>query len=156
MGEFRQLHEQQAFKPLNCDELTREQIREALRAIIFLKEKQCGRLTGQICADGRSQHDTIPKEDIASPMVAPESVIITSVIDTKEGRDVATTDIPAAYLSTDMDEYVIMVLEGKLAELLVKTASSIYRKYLGMRSDNKPMLYVQLQKALYGYLKSAL
>eukprot|EP00957_Ditylum_brightwellii_P210033 15364497-Ditylum_brightwellii.AAC.6 len=129
---------------------------EALKAIMFLKEKRCGRLKGQTCADGRSQHDTIPKEDAASPMVAPESVIITSVIDTKEGHDVATTDIPGTYLSADMDDYVIMVLEGKSAELMVKTAPSIYRKYLGMGSDNEPVLYAQLQKALYGCLKSAL
>eukprot|EP00957_Ditylum_brightwellii_P198690 15143924-Ditylum_brightwellii.AAC.1 len=55
-----------------------------------------------------------------------------------------------------MDDFVIMVLEGKLAELLVKTTPNIYRKYPGVGRDNKPVLCVQLQKALYGCLKSAL
>eukprot|EP00957_Ditylum_brightwellii_P054951 4164505-Ditylum_brightwellii.AAC.1 len=138
------------------DSLTEAQKHDALRAIMFLKEKRCGRIKGRTCADGRKQRETIAKEDAASPTVAPESVIITSVIDAKEGRDVATTDIPGAYLNAEMDEFVVMVLEGKLAELLVKTAPNLYRKYLGVGKDNKPVLYIQLQKALYGCLKSAL
>eukprot|EP00957_Ditylum_brightwellii_P078671 5981757-Ditylum_brightwellii.AAC.1 len=109
-----------------------------------------------VSADGRSQRSTIPKEDAVSPMVSSEAVMITSVIDAKEGRDVAITDIPDAYLTADMDDFVVMVLEGTLAELLVKTASNVYQKYLGVGKDNKPVLYVQLRKALYGYLKSAL
>eukprot|EP00957_Ditylum_brightwellii_P053946 4086504-Ditylum_brightwellii.AAC.1 len=81
---------------------------------------------------------------------------MTSVIDALENRDVATTDIPGAYLNAKMDDYVAMALEGRLAELLVKVAPHIYRKYLGVGKGNKPVLYVRLQKALYGCLKSAL
>eukprot|EP00957_Ditylum_brightwellii_P212308 15367176-Ditylum_brightwellii.AAC.4 len=77
------------------------------------------------------------------------------VINAKENRDAATTDIPGAYLNAEIDNYVIMVLEGSLAELLVKTTPNIYRKYSGIGKDNKPVLYVQLKKALYGCLKSA-
>eukprot|EP00957_Ditylum_brightwellii_P192396 14647167-Ditylum_brightwellii.AAC.1 len=79
---------------------------------MFLKEKWCGRIKGRTCADGRKQQDTIPKEDAASPTVSTEAVILTSVIDSKENQDVATTDIPGAYLSADMDDYVVMVLKG--------------------------------------------
>eukprot|EP00957_Ditylum_brightwellii_P137286 10466435-Ditylum_brightwellii.AAC.1 len=61
---------------------------------MFLKEKQCVRIKGQPCADGKKQHRQIPKEDAASPTVAPESMLITSIIDAKENRDIATTDIP--------------------------------------------------------------
>eukprot|EP00957_Ditylum_brightwellii_P032353 2450847-Ditylum_brightwellii.AAC.1 len=96
------------------------------------------------------------KEEAASPTVSPELVLLTSIIDTKEGRDVATTDIPVMYPNADMNDEVIMVMEGRLAELMVQTAPERYRKYLGIEKDNKPILYVKLQKALYRCLKSAL
>jgi hypothetical protein len=62
-------------------------------------------------------------------------------------------DIPGAYLSADMDEEVIMLLRGRLAELMVKTAPNIYRKYITVDAKNQPVLYVKLQKALYGCLR---
>eukprot|EP00957_Ditylum_brightwellii_P112575 8581787-Ditylum_brightwellii.AAC.1 len=96
------------------------------------------------------------KEEAASPTVSSEAVLLTSVIDAKEGQNVATTDILVTYLNADMDKEMIMMMEGRLAKLMVQTALEIYRKYLGIGKNNKPVLYVKLQKALYGYLKSAL
>eukprot|EP00957_Ditylum_brightwellii_P059132 4486733-Ditylum_brightwellii.AAC.1 len=49
-----------------------------------------------------------------------------------------------------------MKLEGVLAELLVKVAPQMYRKYISVGKGNCQVLYVKLQKALYGCLKSAL
>jgi hypothetical protein len=49
-----------------------------------------------------------------------------------------------------------MLLRGRLAELMVKTAPNIYRKYITVDKNNQPVLYVKLQKALYGCLRSAL
>jgi hypothetical protein len=85
-----------------------------------------------------------------------EPVLITSTIDAFENREVAIVDIPGSYLSADMDEEVIMLLRGRLSELMVKTAPNIYRKYITVDSNNPPVLYVKLQKALYGCLRSAL
>jgi hypothetical protein len=85
-----------------------------------------------------------------------ESVLITSTIEAFEGREVAVVDIPGAYLSADMDEEVIMLLRGRFTELMVKTAPNIYRKYITVGAKNQPVLYVELQKALYGCLPSAL
>jgi hypothetical protein len=66
--------------------------------------------------------------------VSLEYVLITSTIEAYEGREVAVVDIPGAYLSADMDEEVIMLLRGRLAELMVKTAPKIYRKYIASTS----------------------
>ena len=41
-------------------------------------------------------------------------------------------------------------------ELMVKTAPTIYRSYITDNCTGRPILYVQLRKALYGLLKSAL
>jgi hypothetical protein len=55
-----------------------------------------------------------------------------------------------------MDDEVYLFIRGRLAELTVQTAPEIYQKYITVRNDNKPIIYVKLQKALYGCLRSAL
>ena len=113
---------------------------------MFLKHKRDGKLHGRTCADGSTQRGKYEKEDAASPTVAVESVIITSVVDAKEGRDVAIVDIPSAYLHADMDDEVHMRLTGKLAELLVATAPEMYREYVTYGKNKEPVLYVKLKK----------
>jgi hypothetical protein len=54
-----------------------------------------------------------------------------------------------------MDKEVIMLLRGRLAEQMVNTAPKIYKKYISVDANTQPVLYVKLQKALYGYLRSA-
>jgi hypothetical protein len=82
--------------------------------------------------------------------------MITAAIEAHERRNVAVADIPGAFLSADMDEVVIMAIRGRLAELMVKAAPNIYRKFITLDANNQPILYVRLQKALYGCLRSAL
>lgn len=65
-------------------------------------------------------------------------------------------DLPGAFLHANNDSFVIMKLTGKLVELMVKTAPNTYQKFVTKDSTGHPVLYVQLQKALYGMLKSAL
>jgi hypothetical protein len=65
-------------------------------------------------------------------------------------------DIPGAFLQADNDEFVVMLLRGKLAEMMVKIDPSLYRKYIFVGKGQQPMLYVKLNKALYGLLRSAL
>ena len=47
-------------------------------------------------------------------------------------------------------------LDGILAELMVKVAPNLYHKYVTTNAKGKPVLYVQLEKAVYGMMKSAL
>jgi hypothetical protein len=49
-----------------------------------------------------------------------------------------------------------MMLEGRLAKLMVKVAPNIHRKYITTNSKGKALLYVNMQKVLYGILRSAL
>jgi hypothetical protein len=46
--------------------------------------------------------------------------MLSCTIDVHEGRDVATSDILGAFLQTDMEGNVHMMLEGKMAELLAR------------------------------------
>ena len=60
-----------------------------------------------------------------------------------EMRDIATIDIPGAFMQADMDEEVVHLrLHGKMAELLVQLDPKLYRKYIQIVKD-KPILYVK-------------
>jgi hypothetical protein len=85
-----------------------------------------------------------------------ESGFNTAVIDTHERRNVACFDIPGAFLHTDINEDITMVLKGRLAELSVQVAPNLYRKYITFDRKGMAILYVKMQKALYRLLRSAL
>ena len=59
-------------------------------------------------------------------------------------------------LHADMDEDLHRILEGTIAELIIKLDPSLYRKHIWYTQKGKPMLYVKLKKALYGTLQAAL
>jgi hypothetical protein len=127
--ELMQLHMKETFEPQDVKTLTGDQKKSALESLMFLKEKRDGTIKGKTRADGRKQREVSTKSDTTSPTVALESVLITATIDAFERRDVAIVDVPGAFLTADMDEEVIMCLRGRLAELMVKTAPNIYRKF---------------------------
>ena len=52
-------------------------------------------------------------------------VLITSAIDTHKRRDMTVVNIPGEFLTEYMHKEVIMVLQGSLAEPMVKTDPSI-------------------------------
>jgi hypothetical protein len=95
------------------------------------------------------------KEETSSPTVATEALILTCVIDAMEGRDVATCDIPGAFMQSDMKGKVVMKLEGVMAEVILKIDPRQYTKYV-VQENGKDVIYVILQKALYGTLQAAL
>ena len=49
---------------------------------------------------GNVQRDYISKDEASSPTAYTEAVVLTAVIDAKEGKDVATVNIPNAYCPT--------------------------------------------------------
>ena len=125
---------------------------------MFIVEKRDGRIKARKCAVGSKQRtfEGYNKADWASPTVSTDGVLITSAIEAHEGRHIATCDLPGAYLNTDNNEETIMLLKGKLAELMVQVDPKMYRKYVTTSRKGEAMLYVRLSKALYGLLQSAL
>ena len=155
MKELVQLHERGVVEPKYIQDLDGEQKQAALQYLMFLKQKRNGIIKGRGCADGRKQRAHTTKEEASSPTVAIESVMLSCTIDAKEGRDVATVDIPGAFMQADMEDVVHMKLEGKMAELMVRIDPKLYRKYIQIEKGRE-VLYVELKKALYGTLKAAL
>ena len=151
--EFQQLHDKSVFEGIDATTLTREQRKLALRAINLIKEKRSGKIKGRTCANGRPQRKLYTKEETASPTVATDSLLLSLVIDAKEGRDVAVADVEGAYLHADMDDYTLLKLTGVDVDIMCKVNES-YVKFV-TTENNKRVLYLRLVKALYGCVKSA-
>ena len=120
---------------------------------VHRRKKRNGDIKARKCAVGSKQR-TFPgyvKSEWVSPTVSMESVIITSIIEAH-----AVIGLPNVFLNADNNEQTLMLLKGKLAELMVQIDPNIYRKYIITSSKGEPMLYVCLSKALYGLLQSAL
>ena len=81
--------------------------------------------------------------------------MLTATIDALEGRDVAVVDIPGAYLSVDVEDEVQMVFRSTLAERMVAADPALYQPFV-YHETGQVVLYVRLQKALYGCLKFVL
>ena len=55
-----------------------------------------------------------------------ESIFFTGVVDSRKGRAVEVIDVDNAFLHAYNVERVLMILRGKLAEIMVRIDPSIY------------------------------
>lgn len=118
MGEMQQLHQWGCFYPLHWKDMTPRERKKALESLIFLVEKRDGRIKARTCANGSVQQVDVDKEEAASPTASTEAILLTAVIDAAEGRDVATVNIPNAFIQTDVgnDKDGDQITESKGAE----------------------------------------
>ena len=87
--------------PIDPDQLTHEQKKQALYAVNLIKEKRCGKIKGRTCADGSRQRRYLSKdENVSSPTASLEGIFTTLAIDAHEQRDIVTVDIPGAFLQS--------------------------------------------------------
>ncbi len=71
------------------------------QALMFLTEKRDGEVKARTCANGSTQCQHIAKDEATSPRVTTEAIFIQSTIFAHEQRDVATCNIPGAFLHAD-------------------------------------------------------
>ena len=81
---------------------------------MLLKFKRDGRLKGWTCVDSWKQRKKSVPGESTSPIVSTDSVLITTTIDTHEGREVIIFNIQGVFLSADMYKDVKMALCGRL------------------------------------------
>jgi len=142
LQEFCRLDNKGVFDPINASTLTTDQKQEALRAVNPIKEKRSGKLKGRTCADGRSQRAHYTKEDTTSPTLSTDALMLSLMIDAKEGRDVATADVKAAYYYANMEDFVILKLAVEAVDIMCQVNSK-YKKFVVVEHGKK-VLYLQL------------
>jgi hypothetical protein len=105
-SEIQQLHQIEVIEPKMANMLTHEEKRASLHYLMFLKQKHCRRIKGGDCAGGRKKRLYKTKQKTSAPTVAIKSMFLTSTIDAKERRCVVMTDIPGAFMQTDVDKLI--------------------------------------------------
>ena len=159
--EIKQLHFRNAFEPEDISNLTAEEKKKALDTLIFVTEKRTGEIKSRACINGKPSRQYINREDTASPTAAQESIFLLATVDAHEGRDVMTTDIPNAFIQTELNQVkdgearVIMKVTGVVVDILVELAPQTYAKFV-VFENGKKTLYLVVVKAIYGLLVSSL
>ena len=72
----KQIEGKKIFKARAIRELTEIEQKRALRPITLLPKKRDGRIRGRTVADRRQQRDYIPRDDITSPTISTDAVMI--------------------------------------------------------------------------------
>lgn len=100
----RQLHDRHVVEPRLASELSWNNKQAALQYLMFLKKQRRGTIRGCGCTNGRKQRLHTNKEDASSPTDAIKAVILACVIDAMERQDMATVNIPGAFMQAKMDD----------------------------------------------------
>jgi hypothetical protein len=129
---------------------------ESTIVLLFLKENQCGKIKGRVSINEALQRVFIPREEVLLPTVSTELMFIMLAIAANKKRHVRCYEVLNIFVNMDIDENVHMVLKGELTEMMVHIAPQIYCKHITVDKKGMPVLYVKLQKALYGLMRVSL
>ena len=110
LAEYSQFDKQDIFDPQRVEVLSYGVKVEALHLITMVKEKRDRVIKARAYTDGRKQRRYISKEEVSSPTIQLESLIMSLLINARVGRDVATSDVVRAYFLANMKYYVLLRL----------------------------------------------
>ena len=158
--EIEQLHKRTCFTPVSIKDMTESERKKAQLALTFLTEKRDGTIKRRTVYNGKNTRKWLSREDTASPTASTEGVMMTTVIDTHEGRNMLSADVPNAFIQAKIkkkqgDERIIMKITGKLVNVLVQLAPKVYSGYV-VYEKGRRIIYVGVLQALYGMLISAM
>ena len=156
-----QIHFRNVFTPVDPQQLSYKEKSEAFESHLFLEEKRNLDKKGRMVTGGNKQREYTPKQEASSPTSHTEAVFSTATIDALEGRSVGIIDLPNAFVQTDLIKNdkpvkIIMIIRGKLAELLCEITPDTYFQYAVRDRKDNMILYVKLLKALYGLMEASL
>ena len=105
--------------------------------------------------NGRVQRGLYTKEQIISPIVSQDSFFLTSIIDAMEERDTTITDVQGSYLNARIKDEVLMKNSGNKEVDLFCEIDPTLKQFVKYTKGIKT-IYVQLDRAIYGCVQSAL
>ena len=139
--ELGQLEMRNTFTPLNYSSMRKEDVMKSLESHMFLEEKRNGSIKARLVAGGNKQRIYTDKNKVGSPTCKTESILITCVIDALQNRDVATIDIPNAFVQTEVKEHIIVVLRGELCSHITRIFPEKYKDYV-MKAKNENLMFI--------------
>ena len=92
-------------------------------------------------------------------MVATKAVLLSCVINAQEHRDVATIDIPNAFIQTRVDnieDMATIIVRGTLVDVLVEIAPNVYGPYVITDKKGVKTLILRCHNAIYGTMVASL
>jgi hypothetical protein len=135
MAEFAMLQNMSVYRPLDPTKLTPKQKRNDFLSINLIKEKHRRRRSP---AKG-----SLPEVWHHFPNGLSDGLLLSLLIDSYEGRDVATADVVGAYLRAYMDEEVIMKFSGEFVDILLGTKPE-YEEFVVYKMELKIYTYYYL------------
>ena len=157
LKEVRNLVMNECFGEIDYNTITDEMKDKALPILMFMVLKRNGLLKTRGVADGSVQRVFTDKNDVSSPTPDFYAFKFICAMIAREGRDVATADLPGFFLQTEQegDEVIMLKLTGEVALLLVECEPDKWRKHI-RKEDGKWVIYVICKKAIYGTMNAAL
>ncbi len=133
----------------NIRKPTAAQMEKALHIHCFVIEKRDGRIKARAVADGRTQ-TRYSEEETYSPAVRLESLMLNSLIDAFEQRNVVTVDIKGAFLKAKVPDELELIVKmgGELAQMMCELDKTL-------ECDDQGYIYMQCENALYGHIEAA-
>jgi len=159
--EIRQILDTEALIPTSCSSMTQEERREALECKLFLEAKRDGRIKGRfVGGTGASSQDKSKYVDLSSPTVRFETIAILMKSAATTGMRVAVADIPGAYLHAKFEDLTTGATPGKkryvvARGMLASMMAAIDGDCEKHRNKETGILYLELNKALYGLIEAA-
>ena len=72
-------------------------------------------------------YDGYEKPNGSSPVVITNSIFLTDVIDANNNRAMSTVEVGNIFIQADNNKQILMLLHGKVAELMVRVNPTLYR-----------------------------
>ena len=118
---------------------------------MFLKLKNNEvKIKGIGCVDERKQWDWISKEDTSSPTLSTEVLMLLCMIDTMEGREVATANIQGALLKTNYNKGDTHInTKGAMVTLIEEIDPDHYKYFIYTDKHRRKCMYAEAKKSIY-------
>jgi hypothetical protein len=156
-AELQQMLTKNVWSVIDKASLTKKQLKGIIRCHMFLKEKfdaqgKFDKIKARLAAGGNLQDKSV-YESLSSPTVSLEAVMMVIAIAAIERRKIRSYDIAGAFLNADLPagDDVFMELDPLLNRILAELDPTVVSHL-----DERGILVVRLNKALYGLVQSAL
>jgi hypothetical protein len=98
------LHKRNCFNPVDVSKMAKSEKKRAVQSLLLLTEKRDGRVKGRLVYNCKPTRERLSKKEAASPTASLEAILLTSVVDVKESRDVMSADILNAFVQAHLPD----------------------------------------------------